>query len=210
MVGRQLLRDAAYERMRDAIVDGTLAPGSALRPDDVAQRLGLSRAPVREAIARLAADGLVETKPQSYTRVTEVVEKDVRDAAAVIAALHDLAVRGAADRLTEADLSRMLQANARFAEAVRAGALDAALDADDDLHAVPVAVYGNAAAAATLERYSPLLRRAERLLFSSPQAERSVRLHAELIDALAAGDAARAVATNQAIWGHLHHPVDSQ
>ncbi|MET0425135.1 MAG: GntR family transcriptional regulator [Actinoplanes sp.] len=209
MVGRQLLRDAAYERMRDAIVDGTLAPGSALRPDDVAHRLGLSRAPVREAIARLAADGLVETKPQSYTRVTEVVEKDVQDAAAVIAALHDLAVRGAAGRLTETDLSRMLQANARFAEAVRTGALDAALDADDDLHAVPVAVHGNAAAAATLERYAPLIRRAERLLFSSPQAERSVRLHAELIDALAAGDAARAVATNQAIWGHLHHSVDA-
>ena len=81
-----MLRDAAYERMRDAIVDGTLAPGSALKPDDVARRLGLSRAPIREALARLAADGLVETKPQSWTRVTEVIEKDVRDAAAQIIA----------------------------------------------------------------------------------------------------------------------------
>lgn len=189
--------------MRDAIVDGTLAPGSALRPDDVASRLGLSRAPVRDALARLAADGLVETKPQSYTRVTEVVEKDVRDATAVIAALHDLAVRTATLTLQQIDLMRT--ANGRFAAAVRSGDLEAALEADDELHAIPVLACGNAAAAATIERYSPLIRRAERLLFGSPQAGRSVRLHDELIDALATGG--DAVAVNQAIWGHLHHSV---
>ncbi|BAL87404.1 putative GntR-family transcriptional regulator [Actinoplanes missouriensis 431] len=207
-VGRHLLRDAAYGRLRGAIVDGTLAPGLALKPDDLAEQLGLSRAPIRDALARLAADGLVETKPQSYTRVTEVVPKEVEDAAAVVGAMHALAVQSIARRMTTDQLERMREANARFAAAVAAGDVEAALAADDDVHAIPLHGCGNAAAAATAERYTPLVRRAERLLFTSPQASRSVRLHDELIDALAARDAARAIAVNAEIWGHLHHSVN--
>lgn len=203
-VGRHLLRDAAYGRLRGAIIDGTLPPGSALRPDELAARLGLSKAPIRDAIARLTSEGLVETKPQSYTRVTEVVAKDVEDAAAVLAAMHALAVRHAAGTLTTAMLDAMRLANTRFAEAVAAGDVEAALAADDEVHAIPLAAYGNAAATGTVERYTPLVRRAERLLFTSPQAGRSVRLHADLISALAAGDVTRAAAVNDEIWSHLH------
>ncbi|MFI5937358.1 GntR family transcriptional regulator [Actinoplanes sp. NPDC051494] len=218
-IGRHLLRDAAYGRLRDAIIDGTLAPGAALRADDLAERLGLSRAPIRDAIARLTGEGLVETKPQSYTRVTPVVTKDVEDAAAVLGAMHALAVAAVAGGPTSAGaaaggglsaalIARMREANVRFAAAVAAGDVDAALTADDDLHAVPLAAYGNAAATGTVERYTPLVRRAERLLFTSPQAARSVRLHDDLITALAARDEARATEINSAIWGHLHHSVD--
>ncbi|WP_229074290.1 GntR family transcriptional regulator [Actinoplanes sp. DH11] len=207
-IGRHLLRDAAYGRLRGAIVDGTLAPGTALRPDELAGRLGLSRAPVREALARLAGEGLVETKPQSWTRVTEVVTKDVEDAAAVVGAMHDLAVRAVAGGMTADQVERMRQANARFAAAVAAGDVEAALDADDEVHAIPLLACGNTAATGTVERYTPMVRRAERLLFTSPQAARSVRLHDELIEALAARDEARAIAVNAEIWGHLHHSVN--
>ena len=219
-IGRSLLRDAAYDRLRDAIVDGTLRPGAALRTDELAGRLGLSRAPIREAIARLTAEGLVETKPQSYTRVTALVEKDVEDAADVVGAMHDLAVRSAAGRLTDAQVAGMRAANERFAAAVRAGDLDAALDADDELHAVPVLACGNAAAALTIERFAPLIRRAERLLWASPSGEAggeasgeasgegSIRRHERLIAALAAGDGSRAAEINRTIWGHVHHRAD--
>ncbi|GAA1611937.1 GntR family transcriptional regulator [Actinoplanes couchii] len=206
-IGRHLLRDAAYGRLRRAIVDGTLAPGSALRPDDLAERLGLSRAPIRDAITRLTSEGLVESKPQSYTRVTEVVAKQVEDAAAVLGAMHDLAVRQVATALTPDHLDAMRRANTRFAAAVTAGDVEAALAADDEVHAIPLLAYGNAAASGTVERYTPLVRRAERLLFTSADAGRSVRLHDDLIAALAAGDETRAVAVNTEIWGHLHHSV---
>ncbi|WP_433830413.1 GntR family transcriptional regulator [Actinoplanes sp. CA-015351] len=206
-VGRHLLRDAAYGRLLGAIVDGTLAPGAALRPDDLAERLGLSRAPIREALARLAGEGLVETKPQSYTRVTEVVAKDVEDAAAVVGAMHGLAVLSIASTLTPDQVERMREANARFAAAVADGDVEAALTADDEVHAIPLRAYGNAAATGTVDRYTPLVRRAERLLFTSAQASRSVRLHDELIEALATRDEARAVEVNSTIWGHLHHSV---
>jgi DNA-binding GntR family transcriptional regulator len=203
-IGRHLLRDAAYGRLRGAIVDGTLPPGSALRPDELATRLGLSRAPIRDAIARLTSEGLVESKPQSYTRVTEVVAKEVEDAAAVIGAMHALAVQNVAETLATELLDAMRLANARFAEAVAAGDVEAALAADDEVHAIPLAAYGNAAASGTVERYTPLVRRAERLLFTSPQAGRSVRLHDDLISALAARDVSRAAEVNAEIWSHLH------
>jgi DNA-binding GntR family transcriptional regulator len=206
-IGRHLLRDAAYGRLRGAIVDGTLAPGAPLKPDALAEQLGLSRAPIRDALARLAGEGLVETKPQSYTRVTEVIVKDVEDAAAVLGAMHGLAVQEIALRMTTDQLERMREANSRFAAAVAAGDVEAALAADDEVHAIPLLAYGNAAASATVERFTPLVRRAERLLFTSPQASRSVRLHDELIEALAVRDEARAVEVNSAIWGHLHHSV---
>ncbi|GAA2564501.1 GntR family transcriptional regulator [Winogradskya consettensis] len=201
-VGRNLLRDAAYERLRAAIVDGTLEPGVVLRSDDIAERLGLSKAPIRDALGRLASEGLVESKPQSFTRVTPLVEKDVRDAAAVVGAMHDLALRSVT--LTPEQLDRMRTAGAHFAAAVRAGDLDAALDADDALHAVPVLACGNAAAAMTIERFTPLIRRAERLLWASPHGERSVRQHDELITALSNQDDDLVIAVNRTIWGRIH------
>jgi len=72
-VRRTLLRDTAYEAIRDAIVRGDFPPGAVVSNAAVAGELGLSRAPVRDAMARLAGEGLVETKPQSYTRVTQLV-----------------------------------------------------------------------------------------------------------------------------------------
>ena len=94
-VRRTLLRESAYEAIRDAIVRGELAPGAFVRDTDLAARLGLSRAPVRDALSRLADEGLVESKPQSYTRVTPLDPRDVRDAAAVVRAMHELAARTA-------------------------------------------------------------------------------------------------------------------
>nr|WP_296070940.1 FCD domain-containing protein [uncultured Actinoplanes sp.] len=76
------------------------------------------------------------------------------------------------------------------------------------MHAEPLTAYGNSAVRGTVERYTPVVRRAERLLFTSPRASRSVRLHEDLIEALAAHDRDRATRTNQEIWARLHHSVD--
>ncbi|WP_143663715.1 GntR family transcriptional regulator, partial [Streptomyces sp. NRRL B-24085] len=114
---RTLLRDQAYASIRDAIVAGEIEPGAVVRDADLAERLGLSRAPVREAFARLVDEGLLESKPQSYTRVTQVVAAEVRDAAAVVGAMHELVTRVAVPRLFAADIETMRAANARFAAA---------------------------------------------------------------------------------------------
>ena len=202
-VRRTLLRETAYEAIRDAIVRGDLAPGTSVSNAKLAERLGLSRAPVRDALARLADEGLVETKPQSYTRVTPLVLREVRDATAVVRAMHELATRNAVAVLTPEHVTVMQEANRRFEAATRAGDIDAAMRADDELHDMLVRVCANRAVAATIERYTPLIRRLERLQFSRASARRSVELHNQLIHACAAGDAEAATRVTARIWRQL-------
>ncbi|MFJ8136493.1 GntR family transcriptional regulator [Streptomyces sp. NPDC096013] len=208
-VRRTLLRDRAYEAIRDAIVAGEIEPGAVVRDAELAERLGLSRAPVREAFSRLVDDGLLESKPQSYTRVTPVVAADVRDAAAVVGALHELVTRIAVPLLRGTDVDVMRAANDRFAAAVRAGDVDAALRADDELHDVLVHVSGNRAAAATVARYTPLIRRLERQRFGEGGNCRSADLHERLIEACAEGDVDEAVRVTAEIWRGLEGLADA-
>src|SRR3712207_9090790 len=86
-ISRVLLRDVALERIRAAIVSGDLEPGTVVKDAELAARLGLSVAPVRAALARLADEGLVEAKPQSHTRVTPLRVREIRDAAVVVRAI---------------------------------------------------------------------------------------------------------------------------
>jgi DNA-binding GntR family transcriptional regulator len=202
-VSRVLLRDQAVASIRSAIVSGELAPGAVVKDTELAGRLGLSVAPVRTALARLADEGLVESKPQSHTRVTPLVLQQVRDAAVVVRAMHELAVREAAAAVTADDVTAMRAANRRFAAAVGTGDLDAALAADDDLHEVLLARCGNGAVRATIDRFTPAVRRLERQRFAAAHGRQSVDLHDSLIAACAAADVDVAVATTTAIWTAL-------
>ena len=208
-VDRSLLRDRAYRILRDAIVSGELAPGAVIRDGELAERVGLSRTPVREALARLADDGLVETKPHSWTRVRPLVVRDARDAVVVVRAMHELAVRLAVPLMADPDYGVMRAANKRFAAALDVGDIEAAVDADDALHDVPVAVLGNRALAATIERQLPLIRRLEGLRFGSLMGRRSIAWHDQLIDACADRDVKTAVAITTRIWTTLLETFDS-
>ncbi|WP_413452813.1 GntR family transcriptional regulator [Georgenia phoenicis] len=196
-----VFRDNVYRRLRDVIVDGTFAPGEQLRDGDLAAWLGVSRTPVREALLRLAEAGLVTAQPGRSTTVTSLTERSVREARDVVAAMHQLAVREAVDSLSEDDLETMRAAKARFRAALAEGDVDAALAADDDLHAVPVAA--NRALSTVLEQFTAVLRRAERLRFSTVDAEASADRHDELIAACADRDVERAERIAGTIWSTL-------
>jgi DNA-binding GntR family transcriptional regulator len=198
-----LLRDEALVRIRTAIVGGELAPGAVIKDTELAGRLGLSVAPVRAALSRLADEGLVESKPQSRTRVTPLSIGQVRDAAVVVRAMHELAVREAAGSVTAEDVAAMRAANRRFAAAVGAADLEAALTADDDLHGVLLARCGNGAVRATIDRFTPAIRRLERQRFAAAHGRESVDLHERLITACAHSDVEDAVATTTEIWTAL-------
>jgi DNA-binding GntR family transcriptional regulator len=206
---RSLLRDGVYLRLRDAIVDGTLTPGEQLRDGELAAWLGVSRTPVREALLRLGQVGLVTTSPGRSTTVAPLDPDAVRQAGSVVAAMHRLAVLEAGDRLTGEDLDAMRAANQRFAEALEQGDADAALAADDDFHAVLVRVAGNHALDTVLEQFSPVLRRVERLRFSTESGRLSVARHAHLLELLAAGNARAAAEAAHEIWESLDPLVDA-
>jgi DNA-binding GntR family transcriptional regulator len=200
---RPLLRDRALATIRQAIVAGDLGPGTAIRDLDLADRLGLSRTPVREALSHLAEEGLVESKPHSYTRVTPIDPVAVRDALQVVQAMHGLALRLAMPSLTADDLARMRAANQRFGAALAAGDIAGALAADDDFHRVPVEVCGNFAVAATIQRYTPLVRRLEHQRFSSSCGPDSVAMHDDIVRACERGDADRASRLAEGNWATL-------
>ncbi|HEX6658381.1 MAG TPA: GntR family transcriptional regulator [Ilumatobacter sp.] len=191
---RRLLRDDVYHRLREAIVDGTFVPGEQLRDLELATWLGVSRTPVREALLRLAQSGLVLAQPGRSTVVTSLDERALREARDVVAAMHQLAVLEAIPGLMGADLDTMREANDRFATAIDQGDIDAALAADDDLHGVLVGVAANRAVAAVLGQFTPVIRRAERLRFSSADGAASVVRHAQLIRLCEQGDARAAAA----------------
>jgi DNA-binding GntR family transcriptional regulator len=202
-VDRTLLRDDVYRRLRDAIVDGTFEPGEQLRDGELAAWLGVSRTPVREALLRLAAGGLVVAQPGRSTTVSRIGAQALRDARDVVAAMHELAVRETAGRLSREELDRMRAANRRFGTALDRGDVTRALEADDELHAVPVAALGNQALETVLSQFGPVVRRAERLRFRSEDARASFALHERLIALCEAGDADGAAAVAFDTWHSL-------
>lgn len=203
MVSRSLLREHAYRAIRDAIVDGTLVPGERLNDMALGNWLGISRTPVREALARLERAGLVRAKPGSYTIVSPIDSRAVRDAQAVVAALHELAVREAVPNLSADELDVMRAANDRFRKALRDNDPGAALAADDEFHDVAVTACANMAVRVVLDQFTPVLRRVERLRFATLGGRGSVAQHEKIIRLCAARDADGAAAAARANWETL-------
>jgi len=195
-------------RLRDAILDGTLEPGEQLRDVEIAEWLGLSRTPVREALARLEEYGLVETAPNRYTRVTSLSAADARDAFTVVAALHSLAALLGVPRVEESELAAMRKANGDFAAALRAADVDRALAADDRFHAVLVQASVNREIGRSLERLMPKIRRLERARFGSLAGRRSVEQHDQIIVLCASGRAEAAAQAVRENWLSLGALID--
>jgi DNA-binding GntR family transcriptional regulator len=205
---RTLLRDQAYARLRDAILDGTLEPGEQLKDAELAEWLGLSRTPIREAVARLEEYGLVETEPNRYTRVAPLSARDARDAFPVVAALQGLAASLGVSRLTRADLAEMGDANGDFAAALAVADVDGAVAADDRFHAVLVQTSANREIARSLARLMPKIRRLERARFGSLAGRRSVEQHERILALCAAGNAEQAAEAVRENWLSLGALID--
>jgi DNA-binding GntR family transcriptional regulator len=203
---RVLLRDEAYVRLRDAILDGTLEAGEQLRDVELSSWLGISRTPIREALARLEDCGLVESAPNRYTRVAPMDRRDAQDAFQVVAALQALAATLGVAQVSGPEVDAMRAANDRFAAALADGDVDAAVAADDAFHGVLVQASANGEIARSLARLMPRVRRLERLRFGSLVGRRSVEQHVAIVELCAAGDvdgAAEAVRENWLSLGNL-------
>lgn len=203
-VERPKMSDAAYERLRDAIVRGELAPGEKIKDGDLAEMLGLSRTPVREALARLVDSGLVESKPGVYTRVATLNQDDVAANLSVLKALDSLAMEAAVPRLTKGHFQCMRQANARFAKAVKSRNVDEALAADDAFHHVITEASGNPVVARIIDQLHPQLHRILYRKFSGLLGgEETINHHEELIRVCEQGDPQAAAAMSGEHWSHL-------
>lgn len=199
-VERQLLRDTAYDTLCDAIVSGTLAPGETLHDGELCAWLGLSRTPVRGALARLEDEGLVQTAPQRFTRVTPLEQADARALFPVVATLHALATELAVPRLEPADVRRLRAENDRYAAALAAGYTLAAYAADERFHGVFVTTSGNTVVARALAHLAPRLQRLERLHRGALPGRRALAQHEAIIARAADGDVHGAASAARENW----------
>lgn len=103
-LSRRLLRDEVYDTILDAIINGTLEPGEVLHDEALLTWLGTSRTPVREALTRLAEDGVVEFVPHKYTRVAPLDFRAINEAIYVSGVLHEHAARSIVGQLSDDDL----------------------------------------------------------------------------------------------------------
>ena len=108
------LRDVVFNTLRQAILRGELKPGERLMEIQLANKLGVSRTPIREAIRKLELEGLVLMIPRKGAEVAEITEKNMRDVLEVRKALEELAVQLACERITAEEIEEMKKAAEEF------------------------------------------------------------------------------------------------
>lgn len=137
------LRDVVFNTLRQAILTGELKPGERLMEIHLADKLGVSRTPVREAIRRLELEGLVTMIPRKGAEVARITEKSMSDVLEVRRALDALCVELACDRITEEELEALSKACGHFERCVRVGDTKKIAQADVALHDIIVQATGN-------------------------------------------------------------------
>lgn len=195
------LADRAYEEIRARILDLRLLPGQAILIDDLAAQLGMSRTPVREAVARLSAslEGLAVTAPRKGIVVTVPTVEGMREIYEIIDGLEAHAVKLAVARIAAGTLDALAASVAAQEAALARDDLDAWTAADRDFHGLLIAAAGNRRMRELARLYEGQLHRvrfATIRLRAAPVASTSE--HRAILDALRDRDAARAVAVHAA------------
>lgn len=108
------LRDVVFNTLREAILRGELKPGERLMEVKLANKLGVSRTPIREAIRKLELEGLVKMIPRRGAEVAEITEKSLLDVMEVREALEELSVVLACDRMTKEELDELKRVAVKF------------------------------------------------------------------------------------------------
>ena len=197
--GHRTLAEKAYETLRAAIVTGRLRPGARLPIEELAVHLDMSPMPIREAVRRLDAGGLVENVPHRGARVTELSVTDLAEVFEVRMSLEKLAVRRAAARFTDA---RAREAQALL-EALEDRPNDTSVATSQAHMAVHFALYEAAGSAWLLRLIRPAWQVSERYALEWPevrQLQARAGEHREILAACMASDPDRAA---MALYEHL-------
>ncbi len=137
------LRDVVFTTLREAILKGELKPGERLMELQLAEKMGVSRTPIREAIRMLEQEGLAVTIPRRGAQVAGMTEKDMEDALEIRAALDELAVQLACDAITDEQLKQLKLAMKSFEESTRSGDVKRIAQADVEFHDAIYTATGN-------------------------------------------------------------------
>lgn len=128
------LRDVVFNTLRQAILRGELQPGERLLEIHLANKLGVSRTPIREAIRKLELEGLVLMIPRKGAVVAEITEKSLRDVLEVRRALEELAVKLACEKIQDEEIEELKAAAKAFEKALGTGDVTVYAEADVKFH----------------------------------------------------------------------------
>jgi DNA-binding GntR family transcriptional regulator len=181
---------AAYGWLRDEILSGRMRPGHALSENEIAQRLGVSRTPIREAFIRLEGEGLLTVRPQVGTTVAPIDVEEVSDVQFMREAIECRTVALAARRVSPAD-AKELRANLKEQARIAArGDHPAFVPLDDRMHQKLVAMAGRPRVWRTVEDAKAQLDRVRFLSLEDPVWLATIhRQHDEIVEHVLAGNA---------------------
>lgn len=137
------LRDVVFNTLRQAILTGDLKPGERLMEIHLANRLGVSRTPIREAIRKLELEGLVTMIPRRGAEVAQITEKSMNDVLEVRRFMDALCVELACERISETETEALKSACDSFEQAVKTKDVKKIAQADVALHDIIVQATGN-------------------------------------------------------------------
>ena len=187
-INRPPLREDVYTKLLNWIMDSTLRPGEKIVDKELAEHMGVSRTPVREALRRLEDRGLVESAANRWTRVSKIPAKEPEMIYPIIWTLEKLALSIAISTMTDEDFTKMEQANNAMKAALEKNDPVAASKADAQFHGIFLDRSQNVHLIEIVKDLKIKYRRLEVNYFEGLSiAESSIEEHKALISALRTG-----------------------
>ena len=191
-ISRRYLHDEVAERLRDLIRDGELEPRARVNELELAERFGISRTPLREAIKILATEGLLELLPNRGARVASISEGEVNDTIEVVAGLEATAAELACRAITDAEVAAIEAKHAAMLEAWRRQDNPAYFTLNREIHETIMRASGNPILQGIYATLSGRIQRARYAAHKTPeQWTRAVDEHEEILRLLKARDGER-------------------
>lgn len=187
------LREIVLEALKDAIVNGKLKPGERLMEQQVAEELGVSRTPVREAIRKLEIEGFIIIIPRKGAYVSDISLKDIAQVFEVRAAMEALAAGLAAQRIADDQMEKLERKLVEVKNAVDNSDLDNIIQFDTDFHEIIYDASRNDRLVQILNNLREQIQRYRTASLASPgRLKDTLREHQELVDAISTRNVALA------------------
>ncbi|MBB6733912.1 GntR family transcriptional regulator [Cohnella zeiphila] len=191
---RMSAKERAFSQIQRWIIDGTLQPGEKLLDAELAESLGVSRTPIREAFQLLEVQGLVSTHPGKETKVTTIEKGDIFKLYSTMAALQSLAAEVTAQAITAEQIEQLRAINLDFAHTIRSGQAYQAMEADEQFHNLIVELAQNPYIDSFSSSLQIHIRRFKYVFLKQPiqATQASVNEHSAIIAAFESKDSDRA------------------
>ncbi len=187
------LREIVYEELKRQILVGEIAPGTRMMEVDLADDMGVSRTPVREAIRKLEKEGLVTIEPRRGAYASDISIKDMVDVLEVRQNLEGMAAALAARKVTEEEKRDFIKASQAYNDAVSSGNTEEIIKCDEYFHQLIVNYSNNKTLMQLLSQVQELALRFRYIYYDDfSRYERMPMEHEEIEEAILSGDTKKA------------------